>query len=189
MCVCVCVFVCKCMRACEHVSMCVYERVCVCTCVTMHERVSSEPWESLGLRSTYLKVRGTCPQSLSTALRACTYDGDVRVQFRLHREMHRAVIITKADYSRGLVVHGPGWKQFIGNRPLNVCVHGLARSVGSMSLENMIRNTLLGNEGSTPRAKGVQAVYVSKICEGHVSKISQSLQNASSSKGVRAGLI
>ena len=56
-------------------------------------------------------------------------------------------------------------------------------------MENMIRNILLGNECSTPRAKGVQAVYVSKICEGHVSKISQSLQNASSSKGVRAGLI
>jgi len=40
-------------------------------------------------------------------------------------------------------------------------------SPGSMSLENMIRNTLLGNEGSTPRAKGMQAVSVSKICEGH----------------------
>jgi hypothetical protein len=53
----------------------------------------------------------------------------------------------------------------------------------------MIRNTLLGNEVSTPRAKGVQAVSVSKICEGHVSRISQSLQNASSSKGVRPGLI
>jgi len=55
--------------------------------------------------------------------------------------------------------------------------------------EFMIRNTLLGNEGSTPRAKGVQAVSVRKICEGHVSRISQSLQNASSSKGVRPGLI
>ena len=82
-----------------------------------------------------------------------------------------------------------GWKQFIGNRPLNVCVHGLAISPGSMSPENMIRNTLLGNEGSTPRAKGMQAVSGSKICEGHVSRISQSLQNASSSKGVRPGLI
>ena len=58
-----------------------------------------------------------------------------------------------------------------------------------MSLEIMIRNTLLGNEGSTPRAKGMQAVSVSKICEGHVSRISQSLQNASLSKGVRPGLI
>jgi len=73
--------------------------------------------------------------------------------------------------------------------PLNVSVHGLARSPSSVSLENMIRNTLIGNEGSTPRAKGVQAVSVSIICEGHVSRISQSLQNASSSKGVRAGLI
>ena len=93
------------------------------------------------------------------------------------------------DFSRGSVVHGPGWKQFIGNKPLNVSVHGLARSPSSMSLENMIRNTLLGNEGSTPRAKGMQAVSGSKICEGHVSRISQSLQNASSSKGVRPGLI
>ena len=58
-----------------------------------------------------------------------------------------------------------------------------------MSLENMIRNTLLGNKGSTPRAKGMQAVSGSKICEGLVSRISQSLQNASSSKGVRPGLI
>ena len=58
-----------------------------------------------------------------------------------------------------------------------------------MSLKIMIRNTLLGNEGLTPRAKGVQAVSVRKICEGHVSRISQSLQNASSSKGVRPGLI
>jgi hypothetical protein len=58
-----------------------------------------------------------------------------------------------------------------------------------MSLKIMIRNTLLGNEGSTPRVKGVQAVSVSKICEGHVSRISQSLQNASLSKGVRPGLI
>jgi len=39
------------------------------------------------------------------------------------------------------------------------------------------------------REKGVQAVSVSKICEGHVSRISQSLQNASSSKGGRPGLI
>ena len=62
-------------------------------------------------------------------------------------------------------------------------------SPGSMSLEIMIRNTLLGNEGSTLRAKGMQAVSVSKICEGHVSRISQILQNASSSKGVRPGLI
>ena len=53
----------------------------------------------------------------------------------------------------------------------------------------MIRNTLLGNEGITPRAKGVQAVSVSKIREGHVSKISQSLQSASSSIEVRPGLI
>jgi len=62
------------------------------------------------------------------------------------------------------------------------------RSPSSMSLENMIRNTLLGNKGSTPRAKGMQAVSGSKNCEGHVSRISQSLQNASSSKGVRPGL-
>ena len=47
------------------------------------------------------------------------------------------------------------------------------RGLASMSLKNMIRNTLLGNEGSTPRAKGMQAVSVSKICEGHVSRISQ----------------
>jgi hypothetical protein len=58
-----------------------------------------------------------------------------------------------------------------------------------MSLKIMIRNTLLGNEGITPRAKGVQAVSVSKIREGHVSKISQSLQSASSSLEVRPGLI
>ena len=105
----------------------------------------------------------------------------MKVILSLHREMHRALSLLP----RQTTVVVQQCMALVGS---NLLAIGLSM-YACMSLEIMIRNTLLGNEGSTPRVKGVQAVSISIICEGHVSRISQSLQNASSSKGVRPGLI